>query len=152
MALAGQRIKALDFTPAVGMTDTTAHLNLTTTPAVGSPEVGVAFVAPTSGKIALTISASVADSSGNNIAGILDFQLYLGTSAAGTLVLSSSIINRLILQAGDVTNESQEASRTSFIAGLAAGADYYVRTRHSAFSGSTLDLYARTVFVQPLPA
>lgn len=152
MPAAGQKIRALDFTPAVGATDSTAHLNLTTTPAVGSPAVGVVFTAPTSGKIALTIGASFADSSGNNNCGILDFQLYLGTDATGTLVLSSSIINRLILQPGDTTDQSQEASRTSFVSGLTAGSSYYVRTLHSSFSGATIDIYARTVFVQPLPA
>lgn len=152
MPFAGQRIKALDFTPAVGAESTVPHLNIGTTPVVGSPEVGVVFTAPTSGKALVTIGASIGDDSGANTIGIIDYQLYLGTNASGTLVLGTGSLNRRCnIAAGDTAGQTQEMSRTSLVTGLTPGASYYVRTMHYSYTG-TPDLFARQLAVQPLPA
>lgn len=153
MPLAGQRIKALDFTAAVGAESTVTQANVGTTLVVGSPEVGVVFTAPTSGKAQVTVSASYADDSGADNCGILDWKLFLGTSGSGTLVLGTgALTRRLVLQPGNVANQSQEASRTVLVQGLTPGSSYYVQLLHASWAGATVDLYARTVAVVPLPA
>lgn len=153
MPLAGQRIKALDFQPMVESSSTATLSNISTTPSVGTPEVGVVFTAPTSGKALITIGASFADDSGANNCGVLDTKLFLGTNSSGTLILGTGDLRRrLILQPGDVANQSQEASRTFPVTGLTPGASYYVQLLHSAWAGATLDLFARQVIAQPLPA
>ncbi len=153
MPLAGQRIKALDFQPMVEASSTATLTNITTPLAVGTPEVGVVFTAPTSGKALITIGASFADDTGADNVGILDSKLFLGTNGSGTLVLSTGDLRRrLILQPGNVANQSQEASRTFPVTGLTAGASYYVQLLHQSWAGATLDIYARQVVAQPLPA
>lgn len=153
MPLAGQRIKALDFTAAVAAESTVVQSNISTTLGVGTPEVGVVFTAPTSGKVNVTVSMSCADDTGANNVGILDWKLFLGTNGSGTLVLNTgALTRRLVLQVGDVTNQSQETSRTILVQGLTAGSSYYVQLLHAAWAGTTLDIYARTVSVVPLPA
>lgn len=153
MPSAGQRILAADFQPTVGATDTTTLSNISTTLAVGTPEVGVVFNAPTSGKALVTIGASFADDTGADNCGILDSKVFAGTNGSGTLVLNTgSLLRRLILQPGNITSQSQEASRTYLVTGLTAGSAYYVQLLHAAWAGATLDLYARQVIAQPLPA
>ncbi len=153
MPLAGQRIKAADFQATVEASSLTVLTNISTTLSVGTPEVGVVFTAPTSGKAMITIGASFADDSGANNVGILDSKLFQGTNGSGTLILNTgSLLRRLILQPGDVANQSQEASRTFLVTGLTAGSSYYVQLLHAAWTGATLDIYARQVVAQPLPA
>lgn len=153
MPLAGQRIKALDFTAAVGAESLTVQSNIGTTLAIGSPEVGVIFTAPTSGKAQVTVGASFADDTGANNCGVLDWKLFQGTNGSGTLVLGTgALTRRLILQPGDVANQSQEASRSVLVQGLTPGLSYYVQLLHQSYAGSTVDLYARTVAVLPLAA
>lgn len=153
MPLAGQRIKALDFTDTVEASSLTALLNISTTLTVGTPEVGVVFTAPTSGKALVTIGASFVDDTGADNVGVLDTKLFQGTNGSGTLILNTGDLRRrLILQPGNVANQSQEASRTFPVTGLTAGTSYYVQLLHFAAAGATLDLFARQVIVQPLPA
>jgi hypothetical protein len=153
MPLAGQRIQALDFTPAVKAEDLTLQVNVSTTMGVGSPEVGVVFTAPTSGKVTVTVSASMVDDSGANNVGILDWKLFLGTNGSGTLILNTgSVLRRLILQPGDVGGQSQEASRTTMVTSLTPGASYYVQLHQASSAGGTIDFYGRSVTVVPLPA
>ena len=148
MPLAGQRLKALDFTPAVSATSTVVQSNLSTTLTVGSPEVGVVFTAPTSGKANVTVGASFADDTGANNAGILDWKLFLGTNGSGTLVLGTGAFDRrLVAMPGDVTNQSQELSRTVLVQGLTPGSSYYVQLLHASWAGATIDCYARSVAV-----
>lgn len=153
MPSAGQRILAADFQPTVGATDTTSLTNISTTLSVGTPEVGVVFTAPTSGKALVTIGASFADDTGANNVGILDSKVFLGTNGSGTQILGvGSLVRRLVLQPGDVANQSQEASRTYLVTGLTSGSNYYVQLLHAAWAGATLDIFARQLIVQPLAA
>lgn len=152
MPLAGQRIKALDFTAAVGATDSTLHSNIGTTPVAGSPELSVVFTAPSSGKVLITVGGSIGDDTGSNTIGIIDYEVRLGTNNSGLLIHGTgSLHRRCNIAAGDIAGQTQELGRASLITGLTPGASYFVRTMHYSYTG-TPDLYARQLVVQPLPA
>ncbi len=153
MPLAGQRIKALDFTATVEASSTVVQSNVGTSLVVGSPEVGVVFIAPTSGKAMITVGGSVLDDSGANNSAVIDTKIFLGTNGSGTLIFGvGSLLRRLILAPGDIASQSQEVSRTFSVSGLTAGASYYVQLLQQSYAGTTVDIFARQVIVQPLPA
>lgn len=151
MPLAGQRIRALDFTAAVQAESAVMQANVGTTYVAGSPEVGVVFTAPTSGKVLVTISGLLQDDGGTT-AVILDWELYEGASAAGTKVSDTGLWEHRLELRGISTGYGQNASKTTLHAGLTAGTVYYVRTMHRALTGSTADVVMRAVNVVPLPA
>jgi len=148
MPLAGQRITALDFTAAVTATDSNVQANIGTTIGPGTPEVGVVFIAPTSGKVMVSIGGSAADDAGAHKA-VIDWQLYAGTNASGTLILNVGSLARRLIIGGDV--EGVEADRSSLVTGLTPGSSYYARVMVAAYAATT-DVYNRTITVVPLPA
>lgn len=148
MPLAGQRVRALDFTAAVKAENSTVLTNISTTLAVGVPEVGVAFIAPTSGKVLVTVGASVIDDGGSNSA-ILDWEIRLNNNAGAVIVATGSNLRRLTLRGGA---QAQEASRTVLVTGLTPGSTYFARTLHAAYAGATVDIYSRSITITPSPA
>ncbi|MEZ5411027.1 MAG: hypothetical protein R2761_23555 [Acidimicrobiales bacterium] len=148
MPAAGQRVLALDFTDSVSSTDATAHLNISTTPALGTPGVNVTFTAPTSGKVMVHVGASIVENGGATVAGVIDYRVRL-TNSSGTIVYNlGSVLRRLVLFGNA---QSQEATRTSYLSGLTPGQVYYVEMLHASY-GTQVDLYGRTLTVVPLPA
>ncbi len=82
----------------------------------------------------------------------LTFQLYLGTSASGTLIQDARE-DLGISSVGDTTaGGSVEMcwGNLHMVEGLTPGATYYVRLVYRVESGSTNDLRARRVTVIPL--
>lgn len=153
MPQAGQRIKALDFTAAVKAEDSTLQTNISTTLGSGSPEVSVTFVAPTSGKAQIIVSASTSDDVSNDNPAVIDWQLYLGTNSSGTLILGTgSLQRRLVLMPGTIASQSQELSHSYVATGLTAGSTYFVRIQQQAWAGTSLDVHTRALTVIPLPA
>lgn len=154
--LGGTRITALDYPPAVQAFDATTIANITsTTYTNGSPEVGVTFMAPTTGRVLLTTGGGVRNNSANNDRVFIAPQIFLGTSSAGTEILAPSAPQYGISSGGGQTNDDyQFHSRTSLITGLTPGATYYVRTMHaqvnnSGATSSTSDLSGRSLVVVP---
>lgn len=153
MPTAGQRILATDFTAAVTASEGTDHLNITTTLTAGSPACDLTFVAPTSGKALVIIGARIRDD-GNQSTPIIDSQLYLGTSAGGTLVYDTGNENRRIEIITDNSTRTQNHTKSWLATGLTPGSTYYVRIMHAvgAGGGTTADILNRTITVVPLPA
>lgn len=150
MPTAGQRVLALDFTAAVTAIDNVnSQLNLTGTPAIGSPELGVTFTAPSSGKALVTLTAAANDSSGA-FASILDVRIY-EDDAAGAIVVDLNTGRRLQIM-GASTTQVDWLTRTDLIEGLTPGQVYYARTYVYATGGTTCDVYTRQISVVPLPA
>jgi hypothetical protein len=155
--LGGTRILALDYPPAVQVFDATTIINgtITTTYAAGTPEVGVTFMAPTTGRVLLTIGGGVENNAANNDRVFVAPQVFLGTSAAGTEILAPTAPQYGIASGGGYTTDGyQFLSRTSLIAGLTPGSTYYVRTMHaqvnnSGATASTSDLSGRSLVVAP---
>jgi hypothetical protein len=155
--LGGTRILALDYPPAVTVYDATiiANATITTTYAAGTPEVGVTFMAPTTGRVVLTTGGGVRNNAANNDRVFIAPQIYLGTSSAGTEILAPTAPQYGISSGGGYTTDDyQWLSRTSLIAGLVPGSTYYVRTMHAQVNNSgatsgTSDLFGRSLVVAP---
>lgn len=154
--LGGTRILAMDTPPVVSAYDATGIANITSTVYIaGSPEVGVTFMAPTTGRILLTCGGGVRNNGANNDRVFIAPQIFLGTSSAGTEILAPSAPQFGISSGGGFTGDNyQYLSRTSLVAGLIPGSTYYVRTMHvqvnnTGVTSSTSDLQSRSLVVVP---
>lgn len=154
--LGGTRILALDYPPAVQVFDGTTNANITSTAyTAGTPEVGVTFTAPTTGRVMLTTGGGVRNNAANNDRAFIAPQIFLGTSSSGTEILAPTAPQYGISSGGGYANDDiQFLSRTVLVAGLTPGATYYVRTMHaqvnnSGGTSSTSDLTARSLVVAP---
>lgn len=155
--LGGTRILAMDYPPAVQVFDATEidNATITTSYAAGSPEVGVTFMAPTTGRVSLTVGGGVRNNGANNDRVFIAPQVFLGTSSAGTEILAPTAPQYGISSGGGYTTDGfQWHSRTSLIAGLVPGSTYYVRTMHTQVNNSgatsgTSDLSGRSIVVAP---
>lgn len=155
--LAGSKIKALDTPPTVQVTDTTTMGNISnTTYSAGTPEVGVTFTAPTSGRVNITISGGLRNNAANSDRAFLTAQVFLGVNSAGTEVLVPSVtVYGVSTPGGSATMDYIYSSRTAMLDGLTAGATYYVRTMHLCSvsvggPGNTCDLNYRGILVTPV--
>lgn len=146
---AGTRYLALDWPPTVKATDATQQTNISSTSYVtGSPVVSTTFTAPSSGRVRLIVGMSGgADAGGNRV--FVAPQVFLGTSASGTEILSPSVDSAVGTMQEQTSSSSYE--RCSFLDGLTPGATYFVRVMHRVTGGSVVDLLFRGVIVVPLP-
>lgn len=149
-------IRGLDTPPTVWNQSSSPLLNwLDGSPVPGTPEVGIAFIAPTSGSVMVIVGGGVRDSDGTNRV-FLRPEVYLGTSAAGgslTQVLSGSF-----REFASTPPETQTVygSRASILTDLFPGEVYYARVTHYAVNPSggavsaTNDVFCREIVVVPL--
>lgn len=146
--LAGAKVKAADRPTAVTATDTTAINNITSTTYIpGSPEVGTTFVAPTSGRVVLTVGGGFRDdTAGTNRVHIAP-EVYLGTGSAGSSFLTADVTTRGVGSVG-ATNFHYR-SRTTLLTGLTPGSTYYARIVYKVSGGTTSDIAARDITVVP---
>lgn len=134
--------------------DDTLLANLTDAAYVtGSPEVGVFFIAPASGRVRLTLGGGLRDNGASALDRVfLSPQLFVETSA-GTEVLAPSVSLRGI--AGPIENsEFWYGCRVSLIEGLEPGRQYYIRVMYLTASGAdpdTADIASRDIIVIPVP-
>lgn len=154
--LGGTRVLAMDYPPTVTVFDGTTNANITSTVYVaGTPEVGVTFMAPTTGRVSLTVGGGVRNNAANNDRVFIAPQVYLGTSSAGTEILAPTAPQYGISSGGGyTTDDTQYLSRTVLVTGLVPGSTYYVRTMHTQVNNSgaasgTSDLFARSLVVAP---
>lgn len=128
-------------------------LNISNTSfAVGSPEVGVSFVAPRSGRALVCISAAMTEqSAGDRI--FVSFAVHEGTSTAGTTVRSVRTMFGVATH-GDTTaggTDEMNKGNATMIEGLVGGDTYYAVVMHATDGGTTNDIGHRRITVVPLP-
>ena len=146
---AGTTVRALDFPPAVWASDNTTQTNVSSTSFVpGSPEVGVSFTAPTSGRVRVDVSGGIRDDTGQ-WRGILAFEIYEGTTA-GAKVISASARGNGMSNMIESTGY-QFHGRGSLVEGLTPGAVYYARTVQAVSGGTSVDIFTRSLIVYPVP-
>ena len=141
----------MDWPDPVASYDNTTIANLTnTTFAVGSPVVELTFEAGTTGRALITLAAGARDNSGGNARVICTFELYLGTSSAGTgIILSSgSTLEYECTSAGQALG-FQYVARTALVTGLTPGSTYYARVMHKASASGGGDIAMRELTVRP---
>lgn len=146
---AGRIVQATDTPRTVWAYDDTPQLNLTSTPYVtGSPEVGVSFVAPSSGRVLVTVGGACRDNTNDNRV-FLAPQILLDSSS-GTEVLAPSVESYGFAPTGTASNYVT-GSRVSLITSLIPGQVYYARVMMSAeITGSTsADIASRDISVEP---
>ena len=81
----------------------------------------------------------------------ITYELYLGTSASGTLI-HSGVDVRGVTTSGDATaSGDQTIGNMSMEEGLTPGATYYAQVVYRVSGGATNDISRRRIIVFPLP-
>lgn len=146
MPLAGQIIRALDFTQSMEAWDTTDITGISSTSYIaGSPEVGTAFIAPTSGRVVVLINGRIESDTGGGDRIFLSFELYEGSDSSGTQVLAGDDDSACVT-GSTATGEGQSASK--LVTGLTPGATYFARTVHRVGAGNAT-VRLRRIVVSP---
>lgn len=144
----GTTVLALDFPPTVKATDSTSIANITTTSyTAGSPEVGVAFMAPTTGRVKLIVSGIGRDNTADERL-FVSPQVFTGTDNTGTVVLSPSVRSAMST-IGEASNYHVH-DRATVLDGLDAGSTYYARVMYRVSGGTSVDCIYRGLIVVPL--
>lgn len=146
---AGRIVSALDTPRTVWAFDDSLQLNLTSTDYVaGSPEVGVRFVAPSTGRVLLTVGGGCRDNTNDNRV-FLAPQVFQDDSS-GTEVLAPSVEQYGYSPPG-TASAFMSGSRSSLLSGLTPGQVYYARVMMSAeiATSSSADVAMRDISVEP---
>ncbi|MEV7264716.1 hypothetical protein AB0N38_14300 [Micromonospora aurantiaca] len=129
--------------------DQTVLNNSTVTPALGSPEVGVTFVAPPSGKVLVSVGGYVAQSTNDNSAH-LSFALRTGSDwSDGQQVIGFEYKRGIMAGQPVLTGAAPEdgSVNTSPVESLVPGGEYIVRAGFWSAPGGTCTVHARFVSV-----
>lgn len=145
--LVGASVKATDFPAASYASDSTANLNISSTVYIsGTPLVSLTFVAPTSGRVLLTVGGGMQDNGGTNRVHIAP--VVREDNAGGAAVVSADVATRGVGSAGSNAGY-QYRSRTTLLTGLEPGRTYYAHTAHKVSGGLTADITTREILVTP---
>lgn len=147
--LAGTRVLAGDTPPAVDDEETASFTFTHTTYAItGEPATcGVAFVAPTSGRVCLDYSCNIRNSTTATSA-MTPVVREGGTVGSGTTFLAANDDFAVIVLPGSY--ENCFGGRRKLVEGLTPYATYNVRLEHRVSAG-TGTLARRSVTVAPMP-
>jgi len=154
---AGARIRATDRPAAVQAEDQSSVANITSTSFItGTPVVETTFTAPPSGTVLVFVGGGTRDNSGAGNKVSLDYEIYQGTSAAGTLKKSANEqLSGYIGQSGLIGGTAGTGldfhyfSRGTLVTGLTAGATHYARLLYKVNAGNTCDISDRQLIIIP---
>lgn len=150
---AGDQIEADWWPESVEASDATQISNITSaTFIVGSPELGVTFVAPRSGRVGVCLSAGMFEqSAGDRL--FLSFAVHEGTSTAGTQVRSPRTAFGISTSGDPTAGGSGEMvhGNMSMVENLTPRSTYYAVTMIAVDAGTTNDIRQRRITVIPLP-
>ncbi|WP_394425551.1 hypothetical protein [Streptomyces sp. SGAir0957] len=149
---AGSRVNALDAPPTVYVQDTTAQTNIASTSySVGSPEVGVTFTAPTTGRVCIKVGASMRNDAANSDRVAVTVEVFLGTSGSGTQVVAPTVFRGVASPGTASPGDYATYGNETMVTGLTPGATYYARCMHIKYGsgGTTVDLAMRDLLIKP---
>lgn len=148
---AGDLISTAWWPESVQVSDDSDILDITSTSFIaGTPECSTTFVAPMSGRVGVVVAAEIrnSDTAGNRVN--VTFEMRLGTTSAGTLVVAADIV-RGVGTTGDTTaSQFMVHGNMTMVQGLTAGSTYFIRTMHKVDGGTTNDIGNRRLVVIPL--
>jgi len=149
---AGRRVKAVDFTRAVFNYSQTSIANIsTTTYAVGDPEMAVRFMAPTSGRVGVMLSAGIRNNStANEDRVFVSFRILEGDPQDGNLIQTEDAKNGRSNPAQGV-DSYQYGGQMTMVDGLTPGVWYFAQIRHRVTGSATADIAYRGIMVIPVP-
>lgn len=148
---AGTVVKALDFTPAVQSAHTVGINNIAaTTYQTGTPEVAVWVMAPSSGRVAVALSAGTRNNGANADRVFVTYRVFEGDPADGNLIQSDEVKRGLSNPATQADN-NQYHGHVTMVDGLTPGTMYYFQVRYRTTLGSgTADIPHRGILVFPI--
>ena len=149
MPAAGQIIRAADFPDAVSNEQNADELAFANTAYGGGTNTcGVAFVAPTSGRVMVPFYAFF-EANGAQEAYVSVALRTGGVVGSGSVVEAASDTRSLVSQ---TAADDRGIGMYRYFSGLTPGDTYNVRVEHRVDSGGgTGDMFNRTVMVVPLP-
>lgn len=149
---AGRPVKALDFPRAQQMYLQTNISNVSaTTYAPGAPEVAVRFLAPSTGRVAVSVSGGVSNNGANADRMLLTYRILEGDPNNG-VVIQDGDSKRGVSNAGTGGENNQFAGHVTMVDGLTPGTYYYAQLVHRTVTGAgTADLTHRVITVWPIP-
>lgn len=149
---AGATVYGKDFPPSQSDQDWTVQLNITTTSYVtGTPEVGVNFTAPTSGKALVCIGAGIRNNAATTERAIVTYRVF-EDSSAGSVFTSESAYRGITSCGIQVAQEYTYHGNFSLETGLTPGRNYYFQVLHRSLNGAgTADIASRDICVIPVP-
>lgn len=150
--VSGSQVYGRDMPPSVSDQDWSTIANITTTSYVtGSPEVGVNFMAPTSGRVLTAIGCGIRNNSAANAdRGIVTYIVY-EDSSDGDIVEAASAFNGVTSNGTALAEEFHYVGGFNMIQNLTPGRNYYLQVVHRVTIGSgTVDIASRDVTVIPL--
>lgn len=149
--LAGSKVNALDTPPTVFVQDTTANTNISdTTYVTGTPEVGVTFTAPTTGRVKLSVGASMENNAANADRVAVTVQVF-ETDSSGLEVLAPTVFRGVCTDGIAAVSSFCTYGHTTMLDGLTPGQQYYARCMQIKFgaAASTVDIAMRDLLVEP---
>ena len=153
MTLAGKPIYAADMPPAVTANDATAISNISSTTFItddgSAPVLDVDFIAPTSGRVVVSVGGAARGNAGAPAAPRV-FLSFAVTSNAGTdtFSLAPNVERRAWSNSAGVNN-FQYGTRSVLVEGLQPGGSYNCELQYRVGSGSSADIEYRSLVVNP---
>ena len=150
---AGRRVKAVDFTRAVFNYNQISQGNIAdTTYVVGDPETAVRFMAPTSGRVGVMLSAGLRNNStANEDRVFVSFRVLEGDPQDGNLIQTEDAKNGRSNPAQGA-DDYQYGGQMTMVDGLTPGVWYFAQVRHRTTLGmSDVDIAYRGIMVIPVP-
>ncbi|TDE40492.1 hypothetical protein E1295_31835 [Nonomuraea mesophila] len=147
--LTGARVKAADFPAAVWAQDTTDINGVSSgafTP--GSPEVGVTFTAPTSGRVLVFVGGGARAAGGPRV--FLAANVFEGVDDTGPEVLASSV-GFTGCGFSSASTDYYFQGRAFHLDGLSPGATHYARVTYATSGAGSGDISCREIGVVPIP-
>lgn len=140
--------------PTAQAIDDTTIANITNTSYVaGTPEIGVYFIGPPSGRVRLTLGGGFRDNGASALDRVFFAPQLFREDSSGTEVLAPSVTFRGYLSVAADT-EFQYGSRVSMLENLVPGQRYYLRGMFLTSAGTdpdTADIASRDIIVIPVP-
>jgi hypothetical protein len=147
----GKTVYGVDMPPAVYDQDWTQQSNLASASySTGAPEVGVNFVAPSSGRVLVCIGCGIRDNSTTVEGGVVTYILY-EDSANGVVVTAAAADHGVASQRAALAEEFHYVGGFNMEEGLTPGKNYYAQMVHRRVNASaTTDIASRDIAVIPL--
>lgn len=145
--LAGTTILAQDTPRTMVVDQETDELNITSTAFIpGTAECSTTFTAPTTGRVLVHVYLATTGDGTDQCT--LSFEIYEGSSTAGTLV-RSAIDNNGVRAPNEI--DVQRGGISAIVSQLTPGATHFIRTMHKVTGGTTIDIFHRRLIVEPAP-
>ena len=140
----------VDWPPTQFDADTTTQLNVAdVTYVAGNPALTVAFRAPTSGRVLVTVGGGIRDNSGAGHRGLISPQVFADHIGGAEAIAPTAGLHALV--SPTTATDYWYASRASMLEGLDPGRVYIARVMHRVTGGASVDIGRREIMVEPCP-